>query len=93
MSSKNLETIVVLKTVEKAISNCLSVQEPSGSPDSLPELTTSSMSYRGHKYTWGNKVSVFGEFKVHRLHSQVSTGWKIVPTHRQPSGNLFTVHT
>lgn len=45
MPSKGLENIIILRTVEKAISKCLLVLEPSGSLDSpLPELI-SSMSY------------------------------------------------
>lgn len=60
MPSKDLDIVILLRTVEKAVSKCLLLLKPSRSPDGpLPELTTSSMSYWGQEFTLGSRVSVF----------------------------------
>lgn len=60
MPSEDLDLVIIPRTVEKAVSKCLLVQEASGSPDgTLPELTTSSMSYWSQEFILGSRVSVF----------------------------------
>lgn len=60
MPSEDLDLVFILRTVEKAVSKCLLVQEASRSPDgTLLELTTSSMSYWSQEFILGSRVSVF----------------------------------
>lgn len=58
MPSEDLAIVIILRTVEKAVSKCLLVQEASGSPDgALPQLSTSSMSYWSQEFILGSSKS------------------------------------
>lgn len=58
MPSEDPAIVIILRTVEKAVSKCLLVQEASGSPDgTLPELTTRSMGYWSQEFILGSSKS------------------------------------